>query len=80
MNNNYYSRICRRTDGSVYIDKNRFWKDFLGGAAIILLLSSIFTAIVLFALVDPSGSEAQRLENTSQSGEISYQRRLKSAE
>ena len=59
--------MCRRADGSVYIDGNRFWKNFLGGAAAILLLTLFFTAVVMFALVDPFDADAQRYENARRS-------------
>lgn len=71
MNRNYYSPICRRADGSVYIEKNRFLKEFFGGAAAVLLLALLFTAIAMFALLAPSVTESPRDENAHRAGEVS---------
>lgn len=62
MNKSYYSPIRRCADGSIYLDKNHLLTEFFGGAAAILLLTSFFTAIVMFALIDPFGVEAERHE------------------
>jgi murein DD-endopeptidase MepM/ murein hydrolase activator NlpD len=64
MNKNYYAPIRKRADGSIYLDKSNYFTKFLAGAAAILVLPLLFTAILMFALIDPFDVEAQRYENT----------------
>lgn len=73
MNRDYYAPIRRRADGSIYIVRNHHLKnlkDFLGFTAAILLLILLFTAILMFALVNPTNVKAQRSENAVQVGGI----------
>jgi len=64
MNKNYYAPIRSRADGSIYFDRNNFLTDFLTKTAAILILPVLFTAVVMFGLIDPFGVEARRYENT----------------
>ncbi len=74
MRKNYYAPIRRRADGSIYLERNSLLTEFLSGAAAIALFTALFTAIVMFALVDPSGVEAERHANTTRPGEIVSER------
>ena len=62
------------------LTETAFGKIFLGGAAAILLLSLLFTAIVLCDLFDPFDVETQRHENIRRTGEARENYLAKSVE
>lgn len=59
MHKIYYSKVRQRADGSIFIYKNYYIKEFLGLTAAMLLLAFVFAAIVMFALVYPPNTNAQ---------------------
>jgi len=67
MRKNLYAPVKFRKDGSIYSDRNHSVKKFFAGLVMIFALPAFFTAILMFALIDPFNTYARQFENEAAS-------------
>src|SRR5664279_3057329 len=64
MKRNFYASLLQRKNGSIYIDRD-YPREIIAYTLFILAIPIIFAAIVVFAIVAPSKTVAQRNENAT---------------
>lgn len=71
MRRKFYAPVKLRKDGSIYTDRNYSIKKFFANALMIFTIPVLFVAIVMFALIDPFNTHAQRFEKDLEISQIS---------